>query len=327
MSITDVPLSATITRALRAATRAPSLHNTQPWLFTVAPPLVEMFLDRERLLPVTDPDGREARMSCGAALFNLRAALLAAGRGAVVDLVPDPEQPDLLAVVRVTGQRAPTPEQVELADAIDRRATNRRPFAERPVPPMHRLALARAAQAERAQLVLLETPKALDTLATLLRRADHTQEEDPEFQRELRRWTEYGDEREDGVPHSAGGPRPIGGTLLTPRQFHTGATTERPFEQDPLVAILATHGDSPQDHLRAGMALQAVLLTATVAGLSTSFLSQPVEVPHTRTALSSLMPEQGHPQTVLRIGYGHPAMPTRRRPVAEVTTDLEERER
>lgn len=327
MSITDVPLSAVITRALRAATRAPSLHNTQPWRFTVAPSRIEVHLDRERLLPVTDPEGREARMSCGAALFNLRAALLAAGRGAVVDLVPDPERPDLLAAVRVTGRCSPAPAQQTLADAIDRRATNRRPFTDRPVPPMHRLALVRAAQAERAHLVLLETPKALDTLAALLRRADHTQEESLEFQRELWRWTEHGSERDDGVPYSAGGPRPIGGTLLTPRQFHTGATTERPFEQDPLVAILATHGDSPQDHIRAGMAMQAVLLTATVAGLSTSFLSQPVEVPYTRTALRSLLPEPGHAQTVLRIGYGHPAAPTRRRPVASVTTNGEERGR
>jgi len=323
MSITDVPLSAVITRALYAATRAPSVHNTQPWRFTVAPALVEVHLDRERLLPVADPDGREARMSCGAAVFNLRAALHAVGWGAVVELVPDRERPDLLAVVRFTGRYSPTSEQLALASAIDRRSTSRRPFTDQSIPPSDQLALSRAAEGEQAHLVLLETPDALDTLATLSRRADHTQEEDPEFQRELLKWTEYGDDREDGVPRNAGGPRPIGGAQLALRRFPADAS-ERTFEQDALVAILATHGDSPLEHVRAGMALQAVLLTATVAGLSTSFLSQPVEVPQTRTALRSLLPEPGHPQTVLCIGYGHPAAPTRRRPVTAVTTNREE---
>ena len=314
-----ITTDAVVEYALRAATRAPSVHNTQPWRFVVAPPRIELHLDRERVLPVADPAAREARMSCGAALFNLRTALQAAAVNVVVDLVPDPERPDLLAVVRLGGFRSATPELKSLASAIDRRATNRRPFLDRPVSRPHRAALVRAAEAERAHLCLLDTPRALDTLATLLRRADHLQEADPGFQRELRRWTDESVGKDDGVPRSAGGPRPIGGSLLAPRQFHPG-TTERPFEQDPLVAVLATHGDTPRDHVRAGIAMQRVLVTATAVGLSTSFLSQPVEVPITRSAMRALLDLRGSPQTVLRIGHGYPAARTPRRPVSDVTT-------
>jgi hypothetical protein len=311
-------IDAVIEQALRAATRAPSVHNTQPWRFVVASQLIEVHLDRDRVLPVVDPAAREARISCGAALFNLQLALQAAGRSVVVDLLPDPRHPDLLAVLRLSSTRRATPEQRTLANAVERRVTNRRPFTERPVPPAHRNALVHAAEIELARLVLLDTPKSLDTLATLLRRADHLQQEDTAFQRELHAWT--GVDREDGVPTSAGGPRPTGGSLLTPRQYPTKSTVERPFEQDPLVAMLTTHGDSPSDHLLAGIAMQRVLLTATVIGLSTSFLSQPVEVPATRAALRTLLDAPGHPQTVLRIGYGHPAARTPRRPVSAVTT-------
>lgn len=67
MSATDATLSAAIENALRAATRAPSVHNTQPWRFVVDAPVVEVHLDRERVLAVADPAAREARMSCGAA--------------------------------------------------------------------------------------------------------------------------------------------------------------------------------------------------------------------------------------------------------------------
>lgn len=321
MNTTD----AVIEQALRAATRAPSVHNTQPWRFVVASPFVELHLDRERVLAVADPAAREARISCGAALFNLRLAIEAAGRAAVVDLLPDPARPDFLAVVRVSGARPPTPEQTTLAQAITRRVSNRRPFTDRAVPPAHRHALARTAEAERAHLVVMDTPKKLDTFATLLRRADHLQVEDPDFQHELRTWADRDtDDAQDGVPRSAGGPRPTGGSLLAPRQFHPESTVERPFEREPMVAMLTTHGDTPRDHLRAGLALQRLLLSATVLGLSASFLSQPVEVPATRAALRTLLNVPGQPQTVLRIGYGHPVAGTPRRPVNAVTTSRTE---
>jgi hypothetical protein len=84
--------------------------------------------------------------------------------------------------------------------------------------------------------------------------------------------------------------------------------------------MLTTHGDTVRDHLLAGQAMQRVLLTATVIGLASSFLSQPVEVPLTRAALRALLDAPGHPQTVLRIGYGHPAARTPRRSVDAVAT-------
>jgi hypothetical protein len=64
-----------IQTALEAAIRAPSPHNTQPWCFEFAHRYVELFLDESRVPRVADPDGREARISCGAALFNLRMSL------------------------------------------------------------------------------------------------------------------------------------------------------------------------------------------------------------------------------------------------------------
>jgi hypothetical protein len=185
----------------------------------------------------------------------------------------------------------------------------------------HRRILTSAAHTAGARLHLLDTPKQLEIFAGLLRRADHLQEENPAFQAELLDWTTGDARRRDGVPLSAGGSRPIGGTPLELRRYHaTYAGEEREFEQQPLVAVLTTAGDTVLDRLRAGQAMQRVLLSATSSGLCASFLSQPIEIPYVRTALRNLLGGPHDPQTVLRIGYGHPPAPTPRRPVAEVTT-------
>ena len=69
------PSQEVLTDCVRLATLAPSLHNSQPWLFRIGPSGIELYADRNRRLPVLDPSGREQLISVGAALFTLRLAI------------------------------------------------------------------------------------------------------------------------------------------------------------------------------------------------------------------------------------------------------------
>ncbi|MDI2032232.1 nitroreductase family protein [Saccharopolyspora sp. TS4A08] len=309
---------------IRCAGLAPSLHNRQPWLFRLGEHVIEVHADPQRRLPATDPDDRELRLSCGAALLNLRLALEHEGLRPVVDPPSSMSAPTVLAEVRDGGRAEQAPAERELHDAIPRRRTNRRPFQEIPVSTTDRHALINAAQREQGWLHVLARTE-LDAFAELAQRAHRVQLDDERFRAELERWTGRSRQVSEGVPTASAGPRPEPQDLWVVRDFSGGSAPERvagkDFERDPLLAVLCSHHDSRADDVRAGQAMQRVLLTACAHGLSASLLSQVVEVQDTRDELRRMLGGSLHPQAVLRFGYGSPVPETPRRDPADLLFD------
>lgn len=316
----DLGLStAQLDEVLAAACRAPSLHNSQPWAFLVDEDRIEVHLDRDRRLPASDPEGREARIGCAAALFNLRLALIGHGVQPSVTLLPAGRD-GALAVVHRTGHTSETPELSELRRAVPRRRTNRRPFLTGTVTLADRHALSSAAAAEGATLQLISDPATASQIQRLAAAAHATQLADPAWESEWNTWSHRSD-TVDGVPEAAAGPVPASQDRWTLRDFGAPGRPERvegkDFEDDPLIAVIATSDDSVVAQMRAGQALQRLLLTATVAGLSVSFVSQLIEVAAARRELRTLTGGYSQPQVVLRLGHGTPTPPTPRRPAAD----------
>jgi nitroreductase len=305
---------------LVAATAAPSIHNTQPWLFRLAGQTMDVLVDRRRQLTTLDPEGREMFVSVGAALLNLRVAVRAHGYQTGVRLTPDPQRPDLAATLSIGRPAFSPPAVVTLARTIPHRHTNRRPFADKPVPFGILAELAGAATAEGGALLPVE-PALRDGVLSLTRTAENRMRADPRYRAELAAWTTPGGVgRRDGVPRQAFGPRDVNEALPL-RDFAVGQgapTATVAFEPEPTLILLFTSGDTPADWLRAGSALQRVLLTATLHGLAATPLSQLVEVPRLRVLLADSISGQVV-QSVLRIGYPTmPAPPTPRRPIDDV---------
>ena len=86
----------------------------------------------------------------------------------------------------------------------------------------------------------------------------------------------------------------------------------------PGLVVLGTDADEPWAWLSAGQALARVLLCARADGVWASFLNQPIETPTLRPKVAELIDRPGHPQLILRLGYGPNVNPTPRRPVEEV---------
>lgn len=309
-------------QVLETASLAPSVHNTQPWRFRLFPDRIELHADLSRKLAATDPDARELRLSCGAALFNLRLALQGLGIRPLVTLLPGSEAPGALAVIRRGGEVDPSDETLALLKAVPARRTNRRPFFDVAVPTAHRQSMVRAAQLERAWLHTMTDHAERARLQNFVLRAHRTQLADAAVQGELVAWT--GDHADSGlgVPPRSAGPRPETQDEWALRDFSPGEPVDRKpgkdYESDPFVVVLCSFHDGPLAELQTGQAMQRVLLTATTLGLSASFMSQPVEVRAVRDELRRALGGTLVPQTVLRIGFGTPVPATPRRPVEEM---------
>lgn len=290
---------------------APSVHNTRPWRLAERERAFELRIDSRRRLPSADPDGRELRISCGTGVFNMVLALAAQGRRAMVGLFPDPADPGLLATLRPAERTRPTPEEVALYAAVPLRRSHRLPFADRPVSLRHRTLLRRAAEAEGAWLHAVHEPGERAEVRGLLAVAHRHQLADPEFAAEWVRWTGRADDERYGVHASAGGLPPALNDAWMVRDFTHGAAPVAEVgdhDPEPLLLVIGTRTDLPVAHIRAGRALQRVLLTATALGLATSVVSAPTEVRSTRTALARRYGPGVHMQVLVRVGH---AMVTR----------------
>ncbi|HUF28638.1 MAG TPA: nitroreductase family protein [Gemmatimonadaceae bacterium] len=333
VGVTPVPTRPTTLRpdlwraVASRAMLAPSAHNTQPWRFQLRGGALELRSDQSRVLPVADPQGRELVISCGAALETARVELACRGLTPLIELLPDPRDRTLLAVLHTGGYRPPSLREQALRAAIARRRTSRAAFSSAPVNGALLEQLQRAAVQGGAHLHrIAEGDRAC--VADLVAEGDRRQGNDPFFRAELAAWLRpEAKSTGDGMPTRSYGIPPFfaraGIALL--RMLPWGSVRARRNRElarrAPALLLLGTDGDAKRDWLVAGMALQRTLLTATMQGLLAGFLDQAMAFPSLRRSLGDRVGAGTVPQLLLRVGYGQLPPPTPRRTIDEIMAE------
>jgi hypothetical protein len=300
----------------RAVSRAPSVHNSQPWQLVVRGTEVDLIERRDVELRRHDPSGRDRLLSCGAAVTNLELAVRVLGRDCHVGF----RDGEVVATVTVGRPRTPSARDFALYQAISRRRSHRRGFYHNRVPAAVTTALAASGETTGVHLVV---PARLDKLGELLGFATRVLREDRGYQRELELWTAHTHGWEaigDGVPEDALSPEalPVAGLVRTDTPVPDDAVLAGRLAAENLL-LVCTDGDTRADHLAAGVALQRVWLGATAKALVGSVLTQPLHLTGFRARLVSELALPGVPQAIFRYGYpAVPAAPSPRLPLGEM---------
>lgn len=320
------PDAVTLRTALALATRAPSVHNVQPWQWRVGATSLHLYADPDRHLLHTDPDRRDMLISCGAALNHCVIALAALGWQSKVHRFPNPAEPLHLAAITTHPQTAGEAD-VTLAAAIPRRRTDRRFFSAWPV--LHHDVASLGVRAARMGVVMRHVELTAGLSAALMR-AVTRHGADAAYLDELTMWSgRYASNA--GVP-ARNTPEADPDAPMPGRIFAGTALAQppqaRPGEDRGVLLALGTSEDDELARLRAGEATSLVLLTATARGLASCPVSEPLEVPETRDAIRTDTFDGDHyPQMLLRIGWApvnaDPLPSTPRRPLDEVVLHLD----
>lgn len=245
-------------------------------------------------------------LSCGAVLHHARIAFAALGWSTTVSRIPDAGEPAHLASLHFAhaAQAAITPELLALSTAMTRRFSNHAPYSSWEVPDGIVRVLRQSGTDHGAVVVKVESGSAIRRLA----RAST-------IRAPIRKT----------APDRAEGPRPrAGSNNTTDVDRSPGAYGSANIDEDASI-FLVVGAEHPDDEslLRAGEAASAILLEATVIGLSTCLISLSADILGTRTLLrSAVNPDVVDPCLVVRVGWAHvsqrPPRPTPRLPLSAV---------
>lgn len=337
-------------RAVAYAITAPNPHNRQPWLVDLRTPgTITLYCDRERLLPETDPFGRQILIGHGAFLELLVLALAEQGLAADVALWPEGPLPEQLgrwdarpvATLRLRAGAAPDP----LFSQVLLRRTPKVDFdTARTVPaPVLDQLLASAAAGPVAAAGTLDAQR-VQALRTLCWEAALAEIGTPRTAMESLVLTRVGPDEilryRDGISINGWMPRAAAalGMLDRTQPPAPGSIAEREmhkrFSGHSKSAMgfvwLATHGNSRAQQIEAGRAYVRLQLQATALGLGMHPMSQALQefaemAPHYARAHQLLLgraaPRDATEPTVqmlCRVGYpGAAIAPTPRRALGD----------
>ena len=322
-------------KALSYAILAPNPHNRQPWLVDLSEPsTVRLLVDRTRLLPETDPFGRQIVIGLGCFLELLRMAGAEQGYRVEIEAFPagaDRERLDdrLVALARFVEDSTVPPDPL-FAQVLLRRSL-KEPFdTGRRVPDEALTALtgvvrdgvavgatndhthvaALRALTHEALDIEIKTPRTYKESVDLFRIGKAEVEANP-----------------DGIDFSGLMFDSLAALGLFTREIALDQSSSG-FQQGYAAMMatcdtamghvwLITHGNGREDQIRAGRDWLRVNLAATAVGLGTQPLSQALQEYPEMARLyeqihATLAPGGGTVQMLARLGYGPEVPPSPR---------------
>jgi len=320
----------TLTRQIvPSAILAPSAHNTQPWKFTTSSNSLDIFIDWDRHLAVSDPDLRQLYISIGCAIANAKIAGQYWNNDVDINYFPAGEAKDK-PVARLTFTPNSNDDEHdedagELFAAIEQRHTDRTNYDKKPLTEQEQTSLQANVDLDITQVVTNRDH--ITKIAKLTEEGTFKTLSRKDFKEELSHWVRNSwTHQHDGMPgYAMGIPAPM--SLVAPIMVRVAPIhiQEAPKIREQTinssaVVLFSTPTDTPTDWLKVGQQLQLIWLNATTAGLAAMPIVASIEAgDQYRDQLKTITGTNKYPQSLLRIGHSSKSnlKPTPRRTLTE----------
>ena len=304
------------------AVKAPSGHNTQPWLFKINEGSIEIHPNFEKSLPVVDPDNRELFISLGCAAENLCIAASLKGYTSRISVVDG-------GIVMVYLEKNKLTKYDTLFKQIAVRQTNRSVYSGK-ILSSETLAILKELLSETGitgYFYKNETDE-FNLISTLVARGNTIQMQSKAFTDELKQWMRFNkkhqDKTNDGLSYAAfGAPnlpmflvKPIMSGYLNDEKQNKGDAKR--MQSSSHFVLLTVQDNTAEQWVNLGRAMERFLLKSTGLGVAHAYLNQPIEVKELAVEMTKALHLSGYPAILLRVGYGDRLPYSKRKEVEDV---------
>ena len=297
-----------------SAIKAPSGHNTQPWLFRLQEDAIEVHPNLKNSLAVVDPENRELYISIGCAVENLCVAATQKGYHPVPVIL---KENDSTYIIRI-NLRKQAPINNPLFEAINKRQTNRSVYNARTIAADTLNLIQGITKEEGVKFYMYKNGEvAFDTLTEYVRQGNEIQMKNEHFKDELLSWIRYNkhhvNQTGNGLTYATMGSPSIPGFLGKPlvKSFLKPKTQNKSdikkIESSSHLVLFTVTASTPEEWILLGRTLERFLLKTTQLGIANAYMNQPCELRElAQKVKEKLLPNGEYPMILVRLGYASP---------------------
>ena len=292
------------------ACKAPSGHNTQPWLFKIRESEIDIYPDFSKELPVVDPTHRELFVSLGCATENLCIAAQEKGYQPDVKVVND----SFIRVLLTKDKKRQS--DPLLFPQIAVRQTNKSVYSGKEIPEdsinkLKNISIDPSVSVYFYKRGTIDYEKIADRVYA----GNSLQMNDEAFKTELTKWMRYNKRHQnktrDGLSYATFGAPNV--PLFLAKFIMSKAINEKTQNKGDkkkiasasYMVLFTTKDNTVEQWVALGRTLERILLRSTQMGIANAYLNQPNEESNIAKEMATqLQIRNEYPTILIRLGYG-----------------------
>lgn len=298
-----------IIRILESAVRAPSTHNSQPWLFKVTENKVEVFFEPKYVLPFADKETRDLHISIGCMLENFLIASLAENLMSSISYGPFPSKTKLAEITLAESNTKLSGLSQTLFKTIPNRVNARGIFVDEKIPTDLFSKIIFFNTDNNLVVSFLDEKEDIKKVADLTALAIVEAHNEIGFRKEMSSWMNSNlSIKKEGLPgYSLKMPLIV--SLIIPlliRYFNIGSFLSKlnikSIASAPLIIVISGK-DGPSSWMEIGRLAERIMLYIQSLGYQTSIYVASIEIGDRYKEVQKLTKTKDRPQFIFAVGH------------------------